>query len=89
MPSKQVYEKLLKQGYRVDRCHFSHYDSLETEDDLVCLFEVLDSVRDSNNKPAVLTANCVVANPDFDKIEAYGFQEYYYESVLKTTTGML
>lgn len=84
MPSKQVYEKLLKQGYRVDRCHFSHYDSLETEDDLVCLFEVLDSVRDSNNKPAVLTANCVVANPDFDKIEAYGFQEYYYESVLKT-----
>lgn len=84
MPSKQVYERLLRQSFRVDLCHFSHYDSLETEDDLTCLFEVLDSVRDAKKGPAVLTANCVVANPDFDKIEACSFQEYHYESVLRT-----
>lgn len=84
MPSKEIYDRLLNSGYRVDLCHFSHFDSLETEADLTNLFEVLDSVRDSQNHPAVLTANCVVANPDFDKIEACNFDEYYYESVLET-----
>lgn len=84
MPSKDAYEKLLKAGYHVDLCHFSHYDSLETEIDLINLFEALDSVRDSKGKPAVLTANCVTANPDFKKIKDSEFQEYHYESVLET-----
>ena len=75
MPSKEVYDRLLNSGYRVDLCHFSDFDSLETGADLTNLFEVLDSVRDSRNHPAVLTANCVVANPDFDRIKACNFEE--------------
>lgn len=84
MPSKKVYDNLLRKGYRVDLCDFSHYDSLETEDDLTGLFEVLDSVRDAQNRPAVMTANCVVANPDFEKIEASHFEKYHNETVLST-----
>ena len=84
MPSKEVYDKLLSLGYRVDLCHFSHFDSLETEDDLVRLFEALDSVRDCKGNPAILTANSVTANPDFKKIKDSGYRDYYYESVLDT-----
>lgn len=79
MPSREVYEKLFKEGYRVDLCHFSHYDSLETEEDLNLLFETLRSVKDKNGNPAILTANSVVANPDFDKIKASDFNEYHFE----------
>lgn len=32
----------------------------------------------------MITANCAVANPDFDKIEASGYQNYYYEPFTET-----
>lgn len=79
MPSKEVYEQLLREGIGVDKDLFSRYDSLECEDDLAVLFEVLQSVKDKNGNPAIITANSVVANPDFDKIEANGFAKYEYE----------
>lgn len=82
MPSKQVYDKLLNNGYRVDLCHFSRYDSLETENDLSALCDVLASVHDKYGHPAVLTANSVVANPDFVKIKENNFSKYCFESVL-------
>ena len=84
MPSKAVYNELLSSGINVDRCLFSRYDSLETEDDLLQLFNVLKSVKDSKGHSAIFTANSVVANPDFEAIEASGFQEYSYEAVAST-----
>ncbi len=60
------------------------YDSLERSEDLSVLFDVLLSVRDKNGKPAVVTANSVVANPDFERIKNSGFTEYYYEEVTNT-----
>jgi hypothetical protein len=82
MPSKKVFNKLLESGIRVDNCHYCKYDSLESEDDLSLLFNILNSVKDINFKPAVLTANSVVTNPDFGKIRQGGFSEYFY---VKTT----
>lgn len=84
MPSKSVYNALLKQGLRVDRCLFSRYDSLESVDDLERLFTVLDSVKDRNERGAVFTANCVVANPDFAKIKETNYLQYSYEPVSET-----
>ena len=84
MPSKEIYKKLLDDGFHVDRCPFSMYDSLERSEDLSVLFDVLLSVRDKNGKPAVVTANSVVANPDFERIKNSGFTEYYYEEVTNT-----
>jgi hypothetical protein len=43
------------------------------------LFDVLLSITDSNNKPAVFTAVSLVANPDFEKIRNNSFEQYYYE----------
>jgi len=67
MPSRVVYEKLLKTGIRVDKCHYCSNDSLETEQDLSLLFEVLTTVKDKFNNPAVITANTLVANLDLFK----------------------
>ena len=79
MPDKATYKILLSRGVRVDNCPFNRYDSLASEDDLSALFEVLDRFRDVNGNPPVITANCVVANPDFNAIKKSGFKEYYYE----------
>jgi hypothetical protein len=84
MPSKEVYEKMLKIGEKVDEDPFTKYDSLESEKDLVCLFEVLNKYKDYIGKKPVITANFAVANPDFDKIKASDFQEYYYEPFTET-----
>ena len=84
MPSKDVYNQLLRDGYNVDRDLFSRYDSLERSEDLAALFDVLQSFKDINGRPAVITADSVVANPDFDKIEANGFSTYSYELTTDT-----
>lgn len=74
MPSREAYEHLLRAGFDVDRCPYARNDTLETAEDLDALYEVLDSVRDAHARPAVITANTVVANPDFDRIRAADFK---------------
>lgn len=84
MPSREVYEKLLDQGIRVDKCPYNRYDSLASEEDLDALFEVLCKFKDKNGNHPIITANTVVANPDFEKISASGFKEYHYEPFIET-----
>jgi len=84
MPSRDVYEKCLKAGYRVDKIAYEKYDSLASENDLELLFDVLSSFKDKMNKHPVLTANIIVANPDFEKIKKDNFREYHYELVTET-----
>jgi len=73
MPNKQAYNLLLSKGIRVDSCPYNRYDSLASEEDLSMLFEVLDRFRDINGNPPILTANCVLVNPDFKRISESGF----------------
>ena len=84
MPSREVYEQFLKQGIRVDRDPYCRYDGLATKEDLSDLFEVLNSVRDKNGRPAVLTADAIVTNPLFDKIENSKYQLYFNEPFIET-----
>jgi len=84
MSSKESFLYLQSIGYPVDQCPYNSYDALESEEDLTSLFEVLNSVKDKNGLPAKLTANSVVANPDFDKIAQNDFQEYFYEPFTET-----
>lgn len=79
MPDKETYDILLSRGIRVDRCQYNRYDSLASEEDLTSLFEVLSTFKDYSGNHPVITANCVVANPDFEKIRESGFNEYHYE----------
>lgn len=84
MPSKEVYDKCLHAGYPVDKISYERYDSLLSEDDLEILFDLLASFRDLHGNPPVITANCLVANPDFERIEAADFKSYHFELITET-----
>jgi len=84
MPSRQVYDDLKNEGFRVDHDPFLKYDSLASESDLTNLFEVLTSVKDANGNHPKITANTIMANPDFEKIKASDFSTYYFEPFTKT-----
>lgn len=84
MPSREVYQKLLKAGYPVNLNPFERYDSLASSEDLEILFELLLSFKDINGNHPVITANCVVANPDFAKIATDNFKKYHFELINNT-----
>lgn len=83
MPSKSVYDTLSSQGAG-EGCYFDVYDSLESCEDLALLFEVLSSVKDSQGHHAIMEPFVVVANPNYEAIEANGFAEYVYEPFVDT-----
>lgn len=84
MPNKEIYEKCLRQGFRVDKSHYNKYDSLASKQDLEHLYSILIQYRDKNNNPPVITANTLVANPDFERIKEDNFSKYYYERFTDT-----
>jgi len=84
MPSKEVYHKLLENNIELDKFSFDKNDCLESEEDLRALFETLQKFSDNKGNHAVLTAYHVVANPDFERIEASRRKEYRYETILET-----
>lgn len=84
MNSLKSYQYFLKAGYPVDKCHYNRYDALEGEDDLTGLFEILSSVKDSDGNHPIITANNIIANPDFEKIRETNFQQYHFETFTET-----
>lgn len=84
MPSREIYERCLKAGYPVDQNAYERYNSLLSEDDLELLFDVLSSVKDSKGAHPVITANVIMANPDFDAIRETGCERYCFEPFART-----
>jgi hypothetical protein len=68
----------------VAKDRISQFDSLETIQDLDALFSVLQSVKDKNGRNAVITANTIVANPDYELIKSSRFKVYFPESITKS-----
>ena len=83
MPSKAEYDMLCSHGAG-EGCFFDKYDSLESSEDLELLFDVLSSVKDSQGHYAIMEPFAVVANPNYEAIEANGFSEYVYEPFVDT-----
>ena len=84
MPSKEVYNRFVDRGMDITGTDYNRIDTLESNDDVSMLCEVLASVRNPAGKNPVITANVVVGNPDFDKIRQSDFTEYSYELVTDT-----
>lgn len=84
MPSKEIQQKLVSLGINADKNYYNNNDSLESNEDMEALYEVLSRYKDKNGKPAVFTPICLVANPDFDKIKENNFKSYHYEPVTET-----
>jgi hypothetical protein len=79
MPSQEVFNRFCKKGFGIENSLYNRYDSLASEDDLNFLFETLNLFKDIHGNPLKITANTIVANPDFDKIKKDNFQHYFYE----------
>lgn len=84
MASKRAYAKFSKLGYPVERSVYNRYDSLEQNDDLSALMEVLCNVQDMHGNRAKFTINNLVANPDFNKIFSHHFSSYFFEPFTET-----
>lgn len=87
MPSKEAYDYLKNKGLDVesgDSKRYNQNDTIESADDLSALFEVLSSFKDFKGNSPVFSPIAVVANPDFDKIKADDFENYYWEPFTKT-----
>lgn len=84
MPSKKIYNILLERNVRVNLSHFTKFDSLEKEEDLELLFDMLSRFKDANGNHPVFTALCNVANPDFNQIKKDKFSKYSYEPFTNT-----
>lgn len=84
MPSIDTYNTLVSKGVKLGKYGYEKFDTIASKEDLEKLFEVCDSFKDINGNPVVITANAVVANPDFEKIRASNYSEYFYESITTT-----
>jgi hypothetical protein len=60
------------------------YDSIASLDDLNALFEVLRKFKDKNGNNPIITFNTVVGNPNFEKIKACNYNEYFFEPFTET-----
>ena len=86
MSNQRDWEELLRLGYAVDKRPYERFDTLESPEDLEALFEVLRKHRDARGNHPVITANMLMANPDFAKIKEAGYRKYYFEPIADTFT---
>lgn len=82
-PSKETLDYFQQKGFDIANSIYKN-DALESEDDLEKLFEILNKYKGGDGKPAVMTANSIMANPDFEKIQASDFQQYHWEPFTAT-----
>ena len=81
---REAYKNLKAAGIPMDETRFSKYDTLADREDFSKLFDTLTSVKDSKQNYACFTPLAIVANPDFEKIEASGWKHYYREPFTRT-----
>lgn len=81
---KTAYEALKKKGLNVDSIHYNSVESLESNEDLEMLFELLLSFKDSKGNHPIFTAMCIMGNPDFEKIKTANYQSYFFQPLAKT-----
>lgn len=84
IPDKKAFDSLVNEGLVKPNDPFSKYDALENEEDLAALFSVLKKFTDCKGNHPLITANMVMANPDFEKIKASEYTEYHWEHFKKT-----
>ena len=83
MPSKTISQKLTSFG--IDNSNYmNRFDNLESEEDIIALYETLSQFKDRRNNPPIITANFIMANPNFDRIKETNFNEYFYETFDET-----
>ena len=86
VPSNNARSKLLALGIDMNDINYNKFDSLEGEDDLTALYEVLRKYRDSRGNHPIFEFNTVMGNPDFARIKDAGFTQYHWQPMQETYT---
>jgi hypothetical protein len=81
---KNTYALLKDKGLNVDAVHYDSVESLESNEDLEYLFELLSKFRDLNGNSPLFTGLCIMGNPDFDAIKDSNFDKYYFQPLHET-----
>jgi hypothetical protein len=81
---KSAYYALKEKGLSVDRIHYDSYESLESNEDLEILFDLLMTFKDKNGRHPIITPMCIMGNPDFQAIKKSGYQEYFFQPLHET-----
>lgn len=84
MSSRNAWEKFLSMGYSVDKRPYERFDTLESNEDVQALADVLLKYKDKKGRHPVITLNYLSCNPDFDAIRKTGMSEYISESIVET-----
>lgn len=79
MPGPKIQSAMIADGLPVDTHPFDLLDCLESRSDLESLFELLSKHADRNGRPALLTFNTVMGNPNFDAIRNDEFDSFHHE----------
>lgn len=79
---------LLKELPHISSNPYILYDTLETTTDLEYLFNVLTSVKGIDGNPAIITANTILGNPNFELIRESEFTEYHWINYFDDLGGM-
>lgn len=82
--SKENWEKLLSEGYPVDKRPYERFDILESDNDVEELSKVLLKYKDAKGHHPVITLNYLSTNPDFEAIRNNGFIKYEFETIEET-----
>ena len=82
-PSREILNYFKKSNIDVSKSIYKN-DALESQTDLELLFEVLQKHKGADGQPAVMTANAIMANPDFEKIKQSDYQHYFWEPFYAT-----
>lgn len=82
-PSKEILSYFDQSNIDVSKSIYKN-DALESQTDLEMLFEVLQKHKGSDGQFAVMTANSIMANPDFEKIKQSDYQHYFWEPFYTT-----
>jgi hypothetical protein len=81
LDSRKAYGRLSKR-FGEPASRFDRFDTMETTDDLLALYETLDSVRDRHGSPATFTPYAVTLNPDFERMGQSSFDRVYLEPLV-------
>lgn len=79
IPNRKVSQKLIAKGLLNKDNPFDTIDCIEDTQDLQSLLDSLSNFKDHLGNAPIMTANMVMANPNFDAIEKNNFDEYKYE----------
>lgn len=84
MPNIKTRDEFEKKGYKIAGNPYCRFDTLANSEDLNRLFDTLLKFKDINGNNPIITANTVVANPDFYTIKKSNYLNYNYKSFTNT-----